>query len=543
LDRLLDLFSRKKVLRMRVLILFLILIYIPMALYMYFVYTKTVNVVKEEKIKAVNQILIKTSQSIDLTLTGIEEGAYEIASQNGIRKGLQDFQGLPDNAQEKILHFIEEKFQNLKTENPYIYQFLCITEEGIVISSSEDLTINMDHFIKSDIYKAMSGSRENLFWWYIPASPVFQSTHMGEKLFFLAQKIRPVWEEGNVGYLFTFINIEGFKALYRDASFGITGGLDIYDDNKKLALSQSDYTISKDLFDSLVRGEKFYKMREISMNNNQFLVGIAPLNTVGWYLKAIVPKKELTETIEINLKKSFWLIAFISIFLTLWIVIEVIILSRVVTEKEMAHYRLVLSEEMNEKLRMYKHDFMNHLQIIRGLIELEYSDKALEYLKMVAKEGMVLRSKYEIGIAELESTIFTAISKAREKNIDVEIDCIKLSENLPVKVYDLTKILSNLIKNAMYALENSEDEDKKLKIKIYEELDDYVFEVTNNVPLIPEDIRDKIFKRGFTTKGQEGNGLGLYIVKKMVRKNNGTIELKVDKEGNHFIVRFPLSFR
>ena len=119
------------------------------------------------------------------------------------------------------------------------------------------------------------------------------------------------------------------------------------------------------------------------------------------------------------------------------------------------------------------------------------------------------------------------------------MDCMKLESNLSVKIYDLTKILTNLLKNAMYALDKAEDDGKKLTIRIYEELGDYVFEVINNVPVISEDLRSQIFEKGFTTKGKAGSGLGLHIVKRLVEKNKGDIELKVDEQGNHFIVRFP----
>ncbi|GAJ07648.1 unnamed protein product, partial [marine sediment metagenome] len=46
----------------------------------------------------------------------------------------------------------------------------------------------------------------------------------------------------------------------------------------------------------------------------------------------------------------------------------------------------------------------------------------------------------------------------------------------------------------------------------------------DNGPGIDESIRDKIFRKGVTTKG-EGKGLGLYLSKRIIESYGGTIEL------------------
>nr|WP_286673041.1 Spo0B domain-containing protein [Anaeromonas frigoriresistens] len=195
-------------------------------------------------------------------------------------------------------------------------------------------------------------------------------------------------------------------------------------------------------------------------------------------------------------------------------------------------------EDMNSKLRMYKHDFFNHLQIIQGLLELKQPERAKKYLTDVVKEGRTITSRYEIGIPEIEATIYSAINKAKNSGIDVEINSTELSEEIGVNLYDLSKILTNLLKNAIQALETSEEDHKLLKINIYEDLGEYVFSIYNNTPIISEEIRENIFNKGFSTKGKKDRGLGLYIVKKLIEKNGGNIELDID-EGNYFIVRFP----
>jgi signal transduction histidine kinase len=51
--------------------------------------------------------------------------------------------------------------------------------------------------------------------------------------------------------------------------------------------------------------------------------------------------------------------------------------------------------------------------------------------------------------------------------------------------------------------------------------------VTDNGPGIPEDVKSRIFDPFFTTKPVgKGTGLGLDIVRRLVDKNDGTIEVE-----------------
>ncbi|SHK04494.1 Histidine kinase-, DNA gyrase B-, and HSP90-like ATPase [Paramaledivibacter caminithermalis DSM 15212] len=538
MKRLLKFFIKDRTLAIRYLFIFLILIYIPMVLYMKFVYIRTIDAVEKEKIDDVEQILRQTSQSVNFALYNIEKGVYEITEHNGIQVGVKNFNDFEPFYKNRISEFIREQFRILKNNTSYIEGFACISTQGDIIASDNDIVINIDKFFESNSFKKLSIGEDDFLWQYGIYEYIYLKSS-DEKLLFLIYRIVNLDDSEDVGYCFVTINPDSFKSLYKDTYIGNTGGVVICDGDNNPVLNTKNYNIPQTVLDNLVKDNKFNKMNNVDISGQQYFLGISRLYPIDWYLVATVPRDELTKTVKKNLRRNFMPIILISLATALVIVVETFILSKVVTEKEMAGYRLVVSEKMNEKLRMYKHDFTNHLQIIWGLMELKHYDKALEYLIKVSNEGITIKEKYEIGIPEIESTIFPILSKARERNIEVTLDCMTLQSEIPVKIYDLTKILSNLLKNAIYALDKSESDEKKLIIKIYDELGEYVFEIINNVPIISENMRGKIFEKGFTTKGREGNGLGLYIVKKLVKKNKGSIELHVDKEGNHFIVRFP----
>ena len=114
----------------------------------------------------------------------------------------------------------------------------------------------------------------------------------------------------------------------------------------------------------------------------------------------------------------------------------------------------------------------------------------------------------------------------------------KQIKKLGIEDWELCKVLSNLIDNAVKALEDFEGEEKKLRVNITETPERYIFSVEDNGPKIPESIRENIFKKGFSTRKEEGHGMGLAIVSEILNKSGGDIELSSDDEETVFTVSF-----
>lgn len=193
---------------------------------------------------------------------------------------------------------------------------------------------------------------------------------------------------------------------------------------------------------------------------------------------------------------------------------------------------------LNDKLRMDRHDYLNQLQIVYGLMELEEYDEMNSYLRKVYKELLKTGKAVKTSKPAINALLAAKSAEAEAKEIEFLIEVKSDLKNLNIEDWELCKVLSNLIDNAVKALEDSDVQEKKIRINITESKQQYIFSVENNGPEIPMEIRESIFKKGFTTKKEEGHGMGLAIVSEIVSKAKGKIELKSDKEETIFTVSF-----
>jgi signal transduction histidine kinase len=105
---------------------------------------------------------------------------------------------------------------------------------------------------------------------------------------------------------------------------------------------------------------------------------------------------------------------------------------------------------------------------------------------------------------------------------------------------ELNQVWTNLIHNALQAMNNS----GTLNIKLYQDESNQIVSINDSGCGIPDDIKDKIFKPFFTTKGAgEGSGLGLDIISKIINKHNGNIEVQSQEGvGSTFTVYIPKKY-
>jgi signal transduction histidine kinase len=138
----------------------------------------------------------------------------------------------------------------------------------------------------------------------------------------------------------------------------------------------------------------------------------------------------------------------------------------------------------------------------------------------------------------LSNTVAVLKSKARAKSVAVEV---RVEPGLPRVcgfAAELNQIWANLIDNALDAVADS----GRVEVLANREGRRVTVRVVDNGVGIPAEIRDRIFDPFFTTKPTgEGTGLGLDIVRRLVRHNDGEIFVESQAGRTEFRVLLPLT--
>ncbi len=147
--------------------------------------------------------------------------------------------------------------------------------------------------------------------------------------------------------------------------------------------------------------------------------------------------------------------------------------------------------------------------------------------------------KVDVNVTEGIETVLTLYQNQLKRDIEINRH---YAENVP-KIWcysdELNQIWTNLIHNALQAMEYKGILDIYVKLEGQTHVKVTIADTGHG---IPDDMKDKIFTPFFTTKqAGEGSGLGLDIVRKIVQKHDGRIEVEsVEGKGAAFHVYLPI---
>lgn len=194
---------------------------------------------------------------------------------------------------------------------------------------------------------------------------------------------------------------------------------------------------------------------------------------------------------------------------------------------------LIGIKRLTNELRAQSHEFSNKLHTISGLLQLEEYDKAIKYIADLSERRHEILGilNYKIKDAHIAGILLSKYNKATEAKIEMIIDPESNLTQLPdsVTVDEICSIIGNLIDNSIDELVKVKE--GKLYIKLFSDDNKLKIIVKDNGPGIKEEIKDKIFTKGYTTKSGY-RGFGLNIVQKILKRSNGTIELKTENGAN-----------
>lgn len=190
-----------------------------------------------------------------------------------------------------------------------------------------------------------------------------------------------------------------------------------------------------------------------------------------------------------------------------------------------------------EALRAQTHEFMNRLHVILSLIHREDYQRLSQYVDQIS-------NKYHEEVGEISGLIrdpvfagfiLSKLSFARENGVILHISGrgILPEATDPDIVHDLITITGNLLDNSFDAI--AEQHPKEIDIAMSYDEHRFTWEISDNGMGIPPSLQERIYERGFSTKG-EHRGYGLFLVRRCVERLNGSLELQA-------VGQFPTRFK
>jgi signal transduction histidine kinase len=129
-------------------------------------------------------------------------------------------------------------------------------------------------------------------------------------------------------------------------------------------------------------------------------------------------------------------------------------------------------------------------------------------------------------------------AKTRAKSVRVHVELAPDLPSVMASGAELNQVWANLIDNALDAVSATGE----IEIRAAEELGRIVVSIVADGPGIARGIQARIFDPFFTTKPVgEGTGLGLDIVRRLVQRQNGEIEVESRPGRTTFRVSLPVA--
>ena len=215
------------------------------------------------------------------------------------------------------------------------------------------------------------------------------------------------------------------------------------------------------------------------------------------------------------------------------------------------------------KSRHLAHEIRNPLTVVSGMVRLIRADLTKATVDFEAVNTKL--DKIEKAITRSTTIIQETLRSSGQEAIfsltnmvDLVEDCwlqfegldstkslkFQLSSSHPnihiqCQSIQISQVLTNLIKNAIEAQAECESPWIKVTLNLNHQSVDLM--VSDGGPGVDQDVMASIFKEGFTTKGQDGNGIGLFLSKKIVEEvHGGSMSYDTSPPYSCFKVNLPI---
>jgi len=231
-------------------------------------------------------------------------------------------------------------------------------------------------------------------------------------------------------------------------------------------------------------------------------------------------------------------------------------------EKERVLEHLIQAEKMTAVGTLVSgigHEINNPLYVVLAAAEAladeqdlarcrAYGNEILKQTKDIAETVKNLSryaqpgARHDLQRVDVNASIAGAVRLARRSLRDDRIEIKTTTSPAPdilARPEEIQQVIFNVVRNAIQAIAGK----GRIEIHTAQKGDCVTVRIEDTGTGIPNEHLKRVFDPFFTTKGpDEGEGLGLYIVRQIVTRYRGTIDVENAAGGGaRFVIRFPIS--
>lgn len=185
------------------------------------------------------------------------------------------------------------------------------------------------------------------------------------------------------------------------------------------------------------------------------------------------------------------------------------------------HYDEV--ETMYRKMRGWRHDYHNHIQVLKAHMSLKQYQQAEEYLDKLEEDLTTVDTVLKTGNVMVDAILNSKLTMIMERKISVDATAI-VPQDISISGIDLSVLIGNILDNAMEAcMQIPEEKDRFIRIYIDIVKKQLYLSVTNS-------MEGTARKTGnlFLSNKQGNHGFGLLRIDSIVAKYNGFINRQTE---------------
>ena len=201
-------------------------------------------------------------------------------------------------------------------------------------------------------------------------------------------------------------------------------------------------------------------------------------------------------------------------------------MQKTVLENRLAMYQnqFEIIHEARQDMKQLRHDMKNHFLLVEGYLQKGKYAEAQKYIEQLAEKTASAKEYVNTGNDELDSILNYKLARADNLNSKVDVK-IEVPRERFMSDFDLNMLLSNLMDNALEAIEKKEERILTVRIKYIKRM--LYISVYNS-------YNGNVKKEGnklLTTKTKkEEHGIGMTSIQRIVDKYQGEMTIQTSED-------------